>query len=147
MNYRTTIPKTDKDWEDYFHFRWQILRKPWNQPEGSEKDEHEDNAIHRMIVNPDRSVIAIGRLHLIDDETTQIRYMAVSPDYEKQGLGTAILNSLEQAANDVRIAIIKLHARENAVGFYLKHGYRVVEPSHNLYNSIQHYLMEKRINP
>ena len=36
--YHLRVPKTDQELESYFHFRWAMLRKPLNQPQGSEKD-------------------------------------------------------------------------------------------------------------
>jgi len=137
-------PQTAKEWLAYYDLRWRVLRAPWQQPKGSEKDELEDTAIHRMIVD-NNMVIAIGRLHFIDDGTAQIRYMAVDADYEKQGLGKQILFSLEQTAKQQQINKILLHARENATGFYEKHGYTCIKPSHTLYGEIKHFLMEKNL--
>ena len=31
-------PKTKEDFKKYYDLRWRILRKPWNQPRGSEKE-------------------------------------------------------------------------------------------------------------
>jgi len=39
---------------------------------------------------------------------------------------------------------IILHAREIAVPFYERMGFRVTEKSHLLFGEIQHYLMEKK---
>lgn len=137
-------PQTPEEWLAYYDLRWRVLRSPWHQPKGSEKDELEDHAVHRMIFD-DNHVIAIGRLHFLDDATAQIRYMAVNPDYEKQGLGKQILHSLEQAAKQQPINKILLHAREDATGFYEKQGYTCIKPSHTLYDEIKHFLMEKKI--
>lgn len=145
MNYQVNSPVSKQDWQAYYQFRWQILREPWQQPAGSEKDEHEAQAVHRMITDNKHNVIAVGRIHLTDKNTAQIRYMAVSPQHERQGLGSVILKSLEQAAISQHARIINLHARENAVAFYNKHGYKVIKPSHVLYDRIQHYLMTKEL--
>ena len=134
------------DFEKYYDFRWRMLRKPWHQPEGSEKDELENVAIHRMILDQANQVIAVGRLHIAGENSAQIRYMAVSPDHKKQGLGNAILHSLEQAAAmNTDVQSLFLHARENAVAFYEKHGYKIEKASHLLYGDIQHFLMKKII--
>lgn len=145
MNPTVTSPVTEEEWQAYYHFRWQVLRKPWNQPEGSEKDELENNAIHRMIVNHENQVVAIGRIHFLDDCSAQIRYMAVAPDCEKNGLGTDILRALEEEAKRRQVKTIKLQSRESAVGFYKKFNYRRIKPGHLLYDCIQHFLMTKEL--
>ena len=82
--YKIVTPTSTTDFNSYYQVRWELLRKPWDQISGSEKDELEGRAIHRMAVTNDK-VIAVGRLHFIDDTTAQIRYMAVSKEFKKQG--------------------------------------------------------------
>lgn len=139
-----TEPSTPDDYEKYYELRWTILRHPWGQAKGSEKDKLEQQAIHRMVKHKSE-VLAVGRLHRVDEVSGQIRYMAVNPKYKNKGLGSAILQSLEQAAADANIKSLFLHARENAVAFYEKHGYKIEKASHLLYGDIQHYLMKKKL--
>ena len=40
---------------------------------------------------------------------------------------------------------IIIHARNSAVEFYKKYGYKEVEPSYTLFGEIEHTLMEKTI--
>lgn len=136
-------PKTKSDFEKYFEFRWRMLRKPWQQDPGSEQDELEHESFHVMAVDNDNSVIAVGRIHFINDTASQIRYMAVAEHKQNQYLGTAILKALEQFATKHNKRTIILHARENALGFYEKHGYRIIQQSHVLYECIQHFEMQK----
>ena len=49
-------PNTATEFAQYYQLRWQILRKPWQQALGSEQDEHERHAIHRMIVDENDKV-------------------------------------------------------------------------------------------
>ena len=138
-------PQSDTDWSAYYELRWRILRAPWQQG-GSTHDETDDTSIHRMVVcNGDRKVIAVGRLHSLDDRQGQIRYMAVEQGFERQGNGSLLLASLEQAAQDMGLKKVILHARENALPFYQHHGYTLVERSFLLFDEIQHYLMSKRM--
>ena len=145
VNMDTTSPQSAEDFDKYFDLRWRVLRKPWHQPRGSERDELEDSAYHCLIKDDDGNAIAVGRLHYLDNNTAQIRYMAVAPEYEKRGLGTMVLSQLESFAKENNIDTLRLHAREAAVGFYEKHGYACQQLSHTLYNSIRHFLMEKRL--
>ena len=136
-------PETSSEWDAYYHFRWQQLRKPWQQPPGSEKDELEEIAQHVFIIDNAGSVYGCGRLHQIDFQIGQIRFMAVSPGYQAQGLGKKILQELESIAQKQGLTKIILHAREHAIGFYTHLGYITTEPSHTLYGTIPHMKMEK----
>jgi predicted GNAT family N-acyltransferase len=138
-------PESPSDWAGYFELRWRVLRAPWGQAPGGERDELERTSIHRMICNADGQVLAVGRLHRLDERRAQIRYMAVTCYLQNNGLGTLILKSLEECAAAMEVARIELHAREPAVPFYQRNGYRVVKRSHLLFGEIQHYLMTKTL--
>ncbi len=147
MNFEQTLirsPVLKDEYTAYYMLRWQVLRAPWKQDKGSEKDELENNAVHRIAILKNK-IIACGRLHFIDQQTAQIRYMAVSENFLHQGIGSRILVSLEDAARKNKIKTIILDVREAAINFYKKHGYQLLEQSHLLFNEIQHYKMLKNI--
>ncbi len=140
--YRLGQPETEQQFETYYHLRWQLLRQPWQQPPGSEKDQADATAFHRCVFRHEE-MVAVARLHLIDASDAQIRYMAVASQHQRKGLGSLLLHELEQIACEKGCQRILLHAREEAVAFYRQHGYQLQQPSHRLYGSIQHYLMDK----
>jgi predicted GNAT family N-acyltransferase len=143
-NYKVEQPTTPKDFEIYYKLRYEVLRKPWAQPLGSEIDETDNISIHAFI-KENNQAIACARLHFIDDTTSQIRYVAVHPDYQGKGLGKLVVTYLEGISKkNYRLHII-LHARENAVDFYKNCGYAVKEKSYLLWGKIQHYLMQKHL--
>ena len=56
-------PKSSEEFRKYYNLRYEVLRRPWNQPLGSEKDESEAMSIHRMIINEETgNALAVGRL-------------------------------------------------------------------------------------
>jgi len=136
-------PHTNEEWESYFSLRYQLLRKPWNQIPGSEKDDLELYATHRAVYIHGKA-IAVGRLEEKSRTTGQIRFMAVLQSYQGQGIGNALLKELEEEAWRSGKSNIVLHAREKAVTFYRKAGYQVVRKSHVLFGEIQHFLLQKR---
>lgn len=138
-------PEAEKEFETYYELRWHVLREPWQQPRGSEKDELEKTSFHIMACDENNNVVGVGRLHFNNEIEAQIRYMAVAPEYEKRGIGTSILEALEAKAGQQQCKTIVLHARENAVSFYQKKGYELLEKSHLLFDSIQHYKMFKLV--
>lgn len=144
MQIEIRSPQTPEEFEQYYNLRWALLRKPWKQPPGSEKDELEDHAIHRVAISDNR-IVGVARLHKIDDNISQIRYMAVTTGFKNQGIGTALIKSIESAAKEISAKTIILHAREQAVKFYQENGYQVLSKSHLLYDEIQHYKMHKEL--
>ena len=107
---RLTIksPDSDAEWAAYYELRWRILRAPWKQPRGSERDEFDAASEHRCVLDKNNKIIAIGRLHFIDDQISLIRYMAVKDSFQRQGLGKLILQSLEVAAQHASSGYIQL---------------------------------------
>ena len=141
--YVTKAPENKADFKRYYQFRWQTLRAPWQQAQGSEQDELEGQSIHRFIENNAGEIVAVGRLHKTSQYHAQIRYMAVAEEQQGLGLGKKIIQVLEAEAIKHGVTEIQLNARENALAFYRKLGYQQVEKSHLLYGEIQHYLMTK----
>lgn len=138
-------PITAEEFSHYYQLRWQILRKPWQQTLGSEQDEQELYAIHRMIIDEQAKVLAVGRLEKVTEQQGQIRYMAVDDNMRGQGLGQQIINALEQQASILGMTDLCLNARDNAVGFYQKLRYENQGYSHTLYDEVKHYRMVKKI--
>jgi N-acetylglutamate synthase-like GNAT family acetyltransferase len=136
-------PRTKEEWDTYYHLRWKVLRQPWNQPLGTERDTLEDQAKH-FAAFEEANIIGVGRLDHVDFGVCQIRFMAVQPSCQSKGIGANLMNTMEQDAwNSGAIEII-LHARAQALGFYEKLGYVCIEPSHLLFGEIQHFLMKKK---
>jgi GNAT superfamily N-acetyltransferase len=90
-----TSPVSEADYNAYYELRWKILRAPWNQPRGSERDDREADSTHLMVVEGNGAVAGVGRLHFNGISEAQIRYMAVAVDHRRQGIGTRILAALE----------------------------------------------------
>lgn len=138
-------PESDSDWDAYYTCRWELLRKPWDKPPGSEKDDKDTDAYHVMVADQDDNVIGVGRVHFNTPTEAQVRYMAVSDDWMQKGIGSLILTKLEQYSKDNGAKKIMLYARENAIDFYLKRGYFNQGPAHNLYGEIPHLYMTKTL--
>lgn len=142
-HFKVIEPITAEEFEEYYYLRWKILRKPWNQPPGSETDLHEQEGVHGMIMDHEGNAIAVCRIQMNDRFTAQVRYMAVIDRYRTQGLGRKILAYLEVRAKERGAQRVYLDSRENAVDFYKSCGYAVTRTSYLLFGEIQHYGMEK----
>lgn len=138
MNWQLSAPHTEAQWLAYYQLRWQVLRAPWDQPKGSEQDELEAASFHRMVCTEDGEIVAVGRLHKVDENTAQVRYMAVSDQWQGHGLGAMVLQQLEQVALEQGMQRIILNARDTASGFYQKAGYQYLEPANALFGIAHH---------
>lgn len=141
-DWQLTSPQTPEQWQAYFQLRWQVLRAPWQQPQGSEQDELEPQAFHLMLVDDSGVLQAVGRLHHADLYTGQIRYMAVAESARGKGAGSLILQALEQQAVSQGLRQLQLNARQPAVGFYRQLGYRQSGEATPLFG-IAHFRMTK----
>ncbi|PKG86170.1 GNAT family N-acetyltransferase [Colwellia sp. 75C3] len=140
-------PKTALEFEQYYQLRWQVLRQPWGQALGSERDSLEPESFHRIIIDENNKVLAVGRLEKSDQFTGQIRFMAVSEEAQGQGLGLQMMKDLELQAQKLGITNLTLNARENAVAFYQRLGYTLHSFSHRLFDEIEHFSMSKALVP
>jgi predicted GNAT family N-acyltransferase len=140
-------PSTPEQWEAYFKLRFEVLRKPWNEPLGSEKSEDDVSSLHAMILEKNGNPIAVARIHQVNNSQLQVRFMAVSPHFQNKGIGKAILKYVEKIGlkQYPETKEFILHARENAVSFYSSNGYSIESQSYILFGVIQHYLMKKNV--
>jgi predicted GNAT family N-acyltransferase len=144
-NFEIRSPTSEEEWKRYDDFRWEVLRKPLKMSHIPLKDNLEEASIHLMGVTFEGKILACGRLHLNTSYEAQIRYMGVSKDLRRSGIGSKMLKKLEDDAIKQGANQIMLNARENAVPFYKSLGYFEVGP----YESdiqIPHIRMEKKIS-
>ena len=139
-------PRSSEEFNKYYNLRYDLLRQPWGQPPGSERDEGEETSIHRMIIDKKTgNALAVGRLQFNSTHEAQIRYMAVADEFQGKGLGSQITSALEDVARGKGIQRIILSARENALQFYKNNGYEIMEKTHLLFGEIQHWLTKKEL--
>ncbi|PSV09516.1 bifunctional GNAT family N-acetyltransferase/hotdog fold thioesterase [Photobacterium leiognathi] len=145
--FRLVTPQTDEQLANYYHFRWRMLREPWQMPKGSERDAYDDLSEHRMIINNRDQVVAIGRLYLTPDNEGQVRFMAVDPDVRHHGLGGLILMALESLARQDGAKRMVCNAREDAIPFYLKNGFASEGELSDERGPVRHQQMLKHLEP
>lgn len=149
MSFCIKQPETKEEFEDYYQLRWKLLRAPWDQPEGSEVDDIEKQCFHIMATTvsggSNNEVIGVARLQFNTDTEAQIRYMAVAKEQEKKGVGRKLMEAMEAHACSSMCKTIVLDAREPAVAFYQKLGYRLIKKSYLLFGEIQHFRMLKEL--
>jgi thioesterase domain-containing protein len=144
--FKIDTPHTEQEFAEYFAFRWMILRKPWNYPLGSEKDEYEQVGEHRMIRNAQGEVIAVGRVHMNTAEEAQIRHIAVEKSMQGKGLAKMTMSALESVARSEGAVRMVTNSRNLSVAFFTRCGFEVVKEASNELGSLKRQQMVKRLS-
>ena len=92
-------PVTTAELERYYKLRWKILRAPWKQPRGSERAADDADSTHLMVLDDDNALLGVGRLHFNGIREAQIRFMAIDIPHQRKGVGTRLLQALEDRAS------------------------------------------------
>ncbi|CAM2875446.1 bifunctional GNAT family N-acetyltransferase/hotdog fold thioesterase [Vibrio rarus] len=145
--FKLITPSTDNQLQKYYHFRWQMLREPWQRPLGSERDEYDELSHHRMIVDGRGRPVAIGRLYVTADDDGQIRYMAVKKNRQGKGVGSLIMMALESLAREEGVKRLVCNAREEAIDFYRNNGFESQGALSDERGPVRHQQMVKTIDP
>jgi putative acetyltransferase len=85
-----------------------------------------------LIAESHAHVAGFGMIVPADEE---LRAVYVDPVFGRQGVGTAILNRLEETARERGVARLNVASSLNAEAFYGKHGYDVVERAAHRFRS------------
>ncbi len=87
------------------------------------KDLSDDRTNHHFVAIVDQC--EVGALVLVPEEDgwCKIRQVAVLPEYQGTGVGTALMNAAHNCARRLGRSYAHLHARISAVAFYRKLGY------------------------
>lgn len=137
------IEHNSPDYKKMIALREEILRKPLGLtflPDELEK-EKEDILIGAF---DDDVLLACCLLLKVDHETVRLRQMAVKPNQQGRGIGHTMMVFAETLARDRGFKKLTMHARDTALGFYEKQGYRTV--GNQFFEvTIPHHLMEKKL--
>jgi ribosomal protein S18 acetylase RimI-like enzyme len=140
-------PQNPAEWAAYYRLRYEVLRQPWQQPEGSERvpEDSLPTTVHALALDDSGHATGVAMLQAAGPGTGQVRFMAVAPAWQGRGVGRQLLRHLEDAARQRGYGRLVLHAREAAVPFYIRLGYTVQAPSHTLFGTVAHFLMYREL--
>jgi len=130
-------------YQESLELRHAVLRQPLGLTFSGEDLDAEHSDLHFGVTEDDKLVgILVARL--AGKSTAKLRQMAVDPSRQNQGVGTFLVERVEVELRDRDATEVQLHAREAAVAFYEKLGYRVVgEPYDEV--TLPHRKMQKTL--
>lgn len=82
---------------------------------------------------------------LSENNQFQLRGMAVLTDFQMKGIGELLVKHAEKNAIDRAGSLIWFNARETAVGFYEKFGYKIIGEPFEINDIGTHFIMYKRL--
>jgi predicted GNAT family N-acyltransferase len=132
-----------KEYQQMVKLRNDILRAPLGlqfSPEELEK-EKEDILIGAF---DDDEMLACCLLTKAGNNCLRLRQMAVQNNLQGKGIGASMMNFAELIARDKGYKKLIMHARETAIGFYEKLGYKVVGDRFTEV-TLPHFIMEKKL--
>ena len=121
--------------------RSEVLRKPIGLDFTEEELDKEKDEILIGAFDEDE-MIGCCMLTKTEEGELRLRQMAVKDDLQGTGIGASIISFAENLARDKGFGKIVMHARDTAVGFYEKLGYKIVGDAFTEVN-LPHHKMEK----
>jgi GNAT superfamily N-acetyltransferase len=131
------------EYQQMVKLREDILRKPLGMQLLPAELEHEKGDILLGAFDEDR-ILACCILTPVGKDTLRLRQMAVQNNLQGKGIGASIMSFAEDVARDKGYKNLMMHARNTAIGFYEKLGYKVTGDEFTEVN-LPHHVMEKRL--
>jgi predicted GNAT family N-acyltransferase len=130
------------DYDESIALRYAVLRKPLGLEYTPEQLSAEWSDIHLAAFDAAGKMIGILLLTPVSESVVKMRQVAIAPEQQGKGVGAALVAASETTAQEHGFNKITLHARESAVPFYLRLGYRVIGDKFEEVG-IPHFAMEK----
>lgn len=136
------IAHGSEEYEDMLRLRKEVLLDPIDVPFSFIKQEKE--AADFLVAAFDNAMIGCCVLTPLDAGVLQLRQMAVRDELQGRGVGQAIISFAEKVAKEKGFKALRMHARDAAVPFYEKAGYKIISDAF-IEVGILHYKMQKEL--
>ena len=123
--------------------RYEIMRKPLGLNFSPEELDKEKDDILIGAFDEDE-MLGCCILTNMNEGCVRVRQMAVQKNMQGKGIGESIITFAENIAYDKGFKALTMHARDTAIGFYEKYGYKVKGEQFMEIN-IPHHIMEKKL--
>ncbi len=132
-----------KEYDQMVNLRYEIMRKPLGLGFSDEELKREKDDILIGAFDEDE-IIGCCILSKIDNQCARLRQMAVQKNNQGMGIGESMMAFAENIARDRGYKFIMMHARDTAIGFYEKYGYKI-KGNEFIELNIKHHIMEKKL--
>jgi len=119
-----TITTNTPEYEAMIALRMKVLLDPIGIPRSYINPEKEKSDALVGAFEEDKLIGCCILTH-IDENTLQLRQMAVDTVLQQKGIGAAIVAFAESIAKERGYQTLMMHARDAVIGFYQKCGYKI----------------------
>jgi GNAT superfamily N-acetyltransferase len=133
--------------EEIIGLRHRVLRAGLPRQSARFSGDEAAGALH-LAMEVRKNVIGCATLHPSDWEgkpAYQLRGMAVDPGFQRQGIGSQILQEIERIVLQRERKIVWANCRTPAVPFYLKHGWKAVSEEFEIPTAGPHRKMVRHL--
>jgi ribosomal protein S18 acetylase RimI-like enzyme len=132
--------ETQQELKAMLYQRWLVLREPLGLPLGTESDRYDDIATHLIaVISGDSAarnsesadslmpstapIVGSARLRELSPTVGGIAYVAVLPEFQHQGIGSALVQQLIELAKAQSFSQLRVMSRLPAAHFYRRFGF------------------------
>ena len=137
------IDHDSKEYKQMVKLRDTVLRKPLGLAFSQDELSREKEDILIGAFDEDE-MLACCLLTKMDNETLKLRQMAVQNNLQGKGIGASLMSFAETLARDKGYKKLTMHARDTAIGFYERFGYKI-KGDEFIEVNVPHHVMEKRL--
>lgn len=137
----TDVAFRSPEYQQTLVLRERVLRVPLGLKLSERDTVDEDRQLHFAILH-EGSLLACVVAKPLGSGTVKLRQMAVCPQHQGKGLGWQLLKFAEDSLRQSGFKGFEMSARQSAIGFYEKLGYRTMGDSY-LEQGILHIKMQK----
>lgn len=139
------ITTDDAAYNQVLALRQMVLRDPLGMNLFDEDLRQERNHVIFVCENEEGKVIGCTMIHRLIASSYKLRQMAVRPDWQNKGVGSALVKAAEQYCKERNVDFLSFYARITAMDFYASLGYVPVgEPFEHI--GILHIEMVKKLS-
>jgi len=139
-------PKTRDDFKAYYDLRYRILRQPWAQARGTEKDDFEPISHHFMAVDSDNGeVVGVVKVYEKEPGVACFSHMAVAGIRQRQGVGKLLMDAVEDYVKEQGYTRLGCYSRLNTTLYFEKGGFRIAGLPTHYFGTTQVVWMEKEL--
>ncbi|MBP9676217.1 MAG: GNAT family N-acetyltransferase [Anaerolineaceae bacterium] len=119
-------PNTKEEYRLYYELRYKVLREPWGQPKGTEKDDYEPISQHLMLVDEEKGEV-VGCIKFFEKEPgiAWFSHLAIKIGRQRMGFGKQLLTHVEALAREQGFKKIGCQSRLNTTSFFERMGYQI----------------------
>lgn len=123
--YLSVFPFGSPTYDESVRLRYVVLREPLGLDYTIEQLIEEWDQIHVGIFRSNDALAGCLILKETNPSNIKMRQLAIDPSYQRMGLGAQLVEFSERLAEARDYKELSLHARQEAVPFYLKLGYKI----------------------